>query len=74
MRPTSATWTATSWTFFATAEYKRAVLATGSVFVLLLGLYSGVVYHLIILGEERYLQAVHGPEFERYRQQVRRYL
>jgi len=49
-------------------------LATGSVFVLLLGLYSGVVYHLIILGEERYLQAVHGPEFERYRQQVRRYL
>lgn len=50
-----------------------AVLATGSVFVLLLGLYSVVVYHLIILGEERYLQSVHGPEFERYRQHVRRY-
>jgi protein-S-isoprenylcysteine O-methyltransferase Ste14 len=51
-----------------------AVLVTGSLFVLLPGLYSVVVYHLIILGEERYLQSAFGPEFERYRRHVRRYL
>ncbi len=51
-----------------------AVLVTGSLFVLLPGLYSVVVYHLIILGEERFLQSAFGPEFERYRLHVRRYL
>ena len=38
------------------------------------GIYTFAVYHLIILGEERYLTQVHGTAYLDYREQVRRYL
>ncbi|MDO9392108.1 MAG: isoprenylcysteine carboxylmethyltransferase family protein [bacterium] len=39
-----------------------------------LGLYSLVIYHLIILGEEKYLEQKFGKDYMAYRQKVRRYL
>lgn len=50
------------------------ILATGSSVVLLLGLYSIVVYHFIILGEERFLDSAFGEGYQTYRARVRRYL
>jgi protein-S-isoprenylcysteine O-methyltransferase Ste14 len=42
--------------------------------VILLGIYSFIVYHLIILGEEKFLGERFGSEYENYKQRVRRYL
>ena len=50
-----------------------AVLKTGSVVVLVLGIYSVLVYHRIILGEEDYLLSAFGEQYEGYRNRVRRY-
>jgi len=51
-----------------------AVLKTGSVVVLALGIYSVLVYHRIIQGEENYLLSSFGQQYEKYRSRVRRYL
>jgi protein-S-isoprenylcysteine O-methyltransferase Ste14 len=42
--------------------------------IILLGLYSIVIYHLIILGEERFLSKKFGEEFSKYMMKTRRYL
>jgi protein-S-isoprenylcysteine O-methyltransferase Ste14 len=42
--------------------------------VILLGLYSMVIYHLIILGEERFLMNRFGEEYLTYKNKIRRYL
>jgi protein-S-isoprenylcysteine O-methyltransferase Ste14 len=42
--------------------------------VLVLGAYSILVYHLIIVGEERFLAAAFGAPYAEYRGRVRRYL
>lgn len=42
--------------------------------IISLGLYSLVVYHFIILGEEKYLEQRFGKDYMIYRQKVRRYL
>lgn len=51
-----------------------AALKTGSIIVLALGIYSVLVYHRIILGEETYLRSAFGEQYEQYCRRVRRYL
>ena len=56
--------------FFLSAA---AALLTSNVYVLVLGVYSTAVYHLIILGEERFLKERFGSAYEEYCKKVRRY-
>ena len=42
--------------------------------IIILGLYSIVVYHLIILGEEKYLETMFGSDYKEYKSKVRRYI
>jgi protein-S-isoprenylcysteine O-methyltransferase Ste14 len=51
-----------------------AVLKLGHWLLLVLGAYSIVVYHLIILGEEAYLASAFGEAYAQYKSRVRRYL
>lgn len=50
------------------------ILGIRSAAVLALGVYSIVVYHFIIRGEERYLESAFGAAYAEYRARVRRYL
>lgn len=50
-----------------------SMVYTMNEWVILMGFYSFIVYHLIILGEERFLEERFGGNFEDYRQKVRRY-
>ncbi|OIP95364.1 hypothetical protein AUK40_06040 [Candidatus Wirthbacteria bacterium CG2_30_54_11] len=47
--------------------YMHTVLISG------LGLYSLIIYHFIILGEERFLTAAFGDSYKNYCQKVHRY-
>ena len=51
-----------------------AIVYTMNFWVLLLGLYSIVVYHLIIKGEEKFLEERFGDSYLQYKKNVRRYL
>jgi protein-S-isoprenylcysteine O-methyltransferase Ste14 len=51
-----------------------AVLGLRSPIVFALGAWSVVVYHLIILGEERFLADAFGAPYAEYCERVRRYL
>jgi protein-S-isoprenylcysteine O-methyltransferase Ste14 len=51
-----------------------AILYTLNILVALAGVYSIVVYHFIIRGEERFLAQRFGDVYEAYRREVRRYL
>jgi protein-S-isoprenylcysteine O-methyltransferase Ste14 len=51
-----------------------AVLGTGSVVTLALGVYSIAIYHRIIRAEERYLADAFGEQYAQYRAGVYRYL
>lgn len=42
--------------------------------VLALGIYSMAIYHLIILGEERFLTGAFGDDYLNYKRKVRRYI
>ena len=45
-----------------------------SVVTALLGIYSVVIYHFIIIGEERFLLRAFGEEYQDYKSKVRRYI
>ncbi len=51
-----------------------AILGTGNPVVLVLGVYSMVVYHFIIASEERYLLSVFGKAYSQYKASVRKYV
>jgi protein-S-isoprenylcysteine O-methyltransferase Ste14 len=51
-----------------------AILNHVNVIAIILGVYSTIVYHLIILGEERFLEQRFGEEYKMYKSRVRRYL
>ena len=51
-----------------------SVIYTLNLLILVLGLYSIIVYHLIIQGEERFLISKFGIEYRDYMMKVRRYL
>ncbi len=51
-----------------------SIVNTLNIIILVLGLYSVIIYHFIILGEERFLRNRFGTEYENYMKRVRRYL
>jgi len=51
-----------------------AILYLLNPIVIILGIYSIVVYHLIILGEEKYLTGRFGKKYLEYLENTRRYL
>lgn len=42
--------------------------------IMVLGIYSIAVYHLIIIGEERFLEKAFGEDYLAYKKKVRRYI
>lgn len=50
-----------------------SMLYTLNLIVVLIGIYSIIVYHLIIIGEEKFLSNRFGEEYENYKKNVRRY-
>jgi protein-S-isoprenylcysteine O-methyltransferase Ste14 len=51
-----------------------AIFGTGNAVVLVLGVYSMMVYHFIIASEERYLLSVFGMAYSQYKASVRKYV
>ena len=51
-----------------------SIIFTANVFVALMGIYSIIVYHLIIRGEEAFLEDRFGNVYIEYKKNVRRYL
>jgi len=50
-----------------------SILYTLNIYIILPGIYSIFVYHLIILGEERFLENRFGGGYKTYKMMVRRY-
>jgi protein-S-isoprenylcysteine O-methyltransferase Ste14 len=51
-----------------------SMVYTLNLWIILMGLYSMVIYHLIILGEEKFLEGRFSFEYKSYKTKVRRYL
>lgn len=51
-----------------------AMLFTLNIFIFLIGMYSIIVYHLIIRNEENFLISRFGVDYENYMKKVRRYI
>jgi len=51
-----------------------SMIYTLNVWIILLGFYSIIIYHLIILGEEIFLKNRFGEEYTDYKKKIRRYL
>ena len=51
-----------------------SIIYTLNIVIIILGIYSIIIYHLIILGEEKYLSARFGDAFKYYKKTVRRYI
>jgi len=51
-----------------------SILYLFNITILLLGLYSIIIYHFIILGEERFMENRFGKDYIEYKQKVRRYI
>ena len=51
-----------------------AILFIDNFIVLILGIYSIFVYHLIIVGEEKFLESRFSEQFLEYKKNVRRYI
>lgn len=51
-----------------------SMLYSGSVIVAVLGMYSIIIYHVIILSEEKFLKSRFGEGYLIYRKKVRRYI
>lgn len=51
-----------------------SILLSLNIVIILLGIYSMVIYHFIILGEEKYLENRFKNEYIEYKSKVRRYI
>ena len=51
-----------------------SMLYTLNITVILLGVYSMMIYHLIILGEEKFLEQRFGDNYMEYKKTIRRYI
>ena len=50
------------------------MIFTANIIIILIGFYSIVIYHLIIIGEEKFLEQRFGEDFTRYKLKTRRYI
>lgn len=50
-----------------------SIIASGSVMVMIFSLVTIVLFHILILREEKYLEQVHQEKYENYKNKVRRY-
>jgi protein-S-isoprenylcysteine O-methyltransferase Ste14 len=51
-----------------------SMLYTLNIFIVILGLYSIIIYHFIIIGEEKFLRERFGKSYSDYFKKVRRYM
>jgi len=51
-----------------------AIIYLPSLLILFLGTYSMIIYHLIIIGEEKFLEKAFGEDYICYKRKVRRYI
>lgn len=51
-----------------------SIIYIGSLIITLMGIYSIIIYHYIIIGEEKFLEHTFKEEFLKYRKNVRRYI
>jgi len=51
-----------------------AIIFALNIVILLLGVYSMIIYHFIIIGEERFLESRFGNEYLEYKKKTRRYI
>ncbi|MBU0528577.1 isoprenylcysteine carboxylmethyltransferase family protein [bacterium] len=51
-----------------------SMIYTLNLFIIVLGIYSITIYHLIIVGEEQFLEKRFGLEYTNYKKKIRRYL
>jgi protein-S-isoprenylcysteine O-methyltransferase Ste14 len=51
-----------------------SMIYTLNIWIILLGIYSIIVYHLIILGEEKFMQTRFGEKYVDYKKKTGRYL
>ena len=51
-----------------------AMIYTGNIWIIVFGIYSMIVYHLIILHEEKFLELRFGQDYFDFKNRVRRYL
>jgi protein-S-isoprenylcysteine O-methyltransferase Ste14 len=51
-----------------------SMIGSANIFVIILGVYSITIYHLIILGEEKFMEERFGKVYTEYKRKVRRYV
>ncbi len=51
-----------------------SIVFTTNIFIAVLGIYSIVIYHFIIIGEEKFLRQRFGKSYSEYTERVRRYI
>ena len=51
-----------------------AIIYLPNLLILFPGIYSMIVYHLIIIGEEKFLEKALGEDYKGYKKKVRRYI
>ena len=51
-----------------------SIIYLANIFILIIGIYSLLVYHFIILAEEKFLEARFGRDYVEYKKKVRRYI
>lgn len=51
-----------------------SIVYLGNIYIMIMGVYSIIIYHFIIIGEEKFLEHRFGKAYIKYKQKVRRYL
>lgn len=51
-----------------------SIIYTANIIIAIIGIYSIIIYHLIIIGEEKFLEQRFGNEYINYRKKVRKYI
>ncbi len=51
-----------------------SIVFTANIIIAIIGIYSIIIYHYIIIGEEHFLEKRFGNEYMTYKRNVRRYV